>query len=150
MREAVGLRNIKGAVQLEHTSDRQELERAAASSCKILKTRSCTTRCDRKSCNLTYIFMGFRGFFLLVCLLWMYHAACGILVPQPGIKPMPPVLEVQSLYLCHAREATISLVFKHNSWRTSCRQRMSRNRRSVRRLLQELRSEKMGGVSQVY
>ena len=28
---------------------------------------------------------------------WLYHAACGILVPQPGIEPTPPALEVQSL-----------------------------------------------------
>ena len=25
---------------------------------------------------------------------WPYHTACGILVPQPEIEPLPPVLEV--------------------------------------------------------
>ena len=28
---------------------------------------------------------------------WPCHAACGILVPQPGIEPTPPALEAQSL-----------------------------------------------------
>ena len=28
---------------------------------------------------------------------WPHRTACGILVPQPGIKPMPPALEVWSL-----------------------------------------------------
>ena len=28
---------------------------------------------------------------------WLCCASCGILIPQPGIKPMPPALEVQSL-----------------------------------------------------
>ena len=28
-----------------------------------------------------------RGFFF-----WLHHVACGILVPQPGIKPMPPAV----------------------------------------------------------
>ena len=26
-----------------------------------------------------------------------YHAACGILVPQPGIEPRPPAVEARSL-----------------------------------------------------
>ena len=30
--------------------------------------------------------------------------ACGILVPQPGIKPVPPAVEVQSLNNWTARE----------------------------------------------
>ena len=33
-----------------------------------------------------------------------YHLACGILVPQPGIKPVPPALEVWSLNHCTARK----------------------------------------------
>ena len=35
---------------------------------------------------------------------WPRHAACGILVPQPGIEPMPPIMEVQSLNHWIARE----------------------------------------------
>ena len=36
--------------------------------------------------------------------LWPCHAACGILVPQPGIEPTPPVLEVLSLNHWATRE----------------------------------------------
>ena len=35
---------------------------------------------------------------------WLHCAACGILVPQPGIEPVPPALEVQSLNHWTARE----------------------------------------------
>ena len=35
---------------------------------------------------------------------WPCHAACGILVPQPGIEPMPPAVEVQSPNHWTARE----------------------------------------------
>ena len=31
--------------------------------------------------------------FSLFTYLWSYHVACGILIPQPGIKPEPPTLE---------------------------------------------------------
>ena len=34
--------------------------------------------------------------------------ACGILVPQPGIKPWAPALEVQSLNRWIAREVSLS------------------------------------------
>jgi len=27
---------------------------------------------------------------------WLWHAVCGILVPQPGIEPMPPAMTAQS------------------------------------------------------
>ena len=33
-----------------------------------------------------------------VCLFWLLLAACGILVPQPGIKPVPLVVETQESY----------------------------------------------------
>ena len=35
---------------------------------------------------------------------WSYHVACKILVPWPGIEPMPPALEAQSLNHWTARE----------------------------------------------
>ena len=34
--------------------------------------------------------------FYLFILFWPCHTACGILVPQPGIKPMPPAVEAWS------------------------------------------------------
>ena len=37
--------------------------------------------------------------------------ACGILVPQPGIKPAPPALEVQSLNQWAAREVSVLTIF---------------------------------------
>ena len=33
---------------------------------------------------------------LFVCLFCSCPAACGILVPQPGIQPVPPAVEAQS------------------------------------------------------
>ena len=39
---------------------------------------------------LLSIFFSFSFFF------WLYHEACGTLVPQPGIDPMPLALEAQS------------------------------------------------------
>ena len=35
--------------------------------------------------------------FKKIIYLFFSHVACGILVPQPGIKPAPPKLEAQSL-----------------------------------------------------
>ena len=34
---------------------------------------------------------------MYVFIFWPLLAACGILVPQPGVEPAPPVVEVQSL-----------------------------------------------------
>ena len=35
---------------------------------------------------------------------WPHHTACRVLVPQPGIKPVPPLVEAQSLDHWAARE----------------------------------------------
>ena len=35
------------------------------------------------------------------CFLWLHHEARGILVPGPGIEPVPPAVEVQSQPLDH-------------------------------------------------
>ena len=43
-----------------------------------------------------------RNFFCF--LFWPHHAACGILVPQPGIEPESPALEVRSLNQWTTRE----------------------------------------------
>ena len=40
--------------------------------------------------------------------------AFGILVPQKGIVPAPPALEVQSLNHCPAREISNTKIFKWN------------------------------------
>ena len=42
--------------------------------------------------------------FILLLLFWLCRTACGILVPRPGIEPVPPAVEVQSLNHWTARE----------------------------------------------
>ena len=52
-----------------------------------IKTFTSSSGCYGSSCfAIIYLF-----FF------WPHHAACWILVPWPGIKPVPPALEVRSL-----------------------------------------------------
>ena len=50
-------------------------------------------------------------FIYLFLIFWLRHAACGILVPQPGIKSRPPALEVQSPTYWTTREVPL-LTFK--------------------------------------
>ena len=38
----------------------------------------------------------FVSFFLIICLFWLHHTACRILVPQQRIEPAPPRVEVWS------------------------------------------------------
>ena len=38
---------------------------------------------------------------------WLHCTTCGILVPRPGIEPMPPALEVQSPKHWTAREVPV-------------------------------------------
>ena len=49
---------------------------------------------------------GYKSIFTFFCLC---HAAREILVPQPGVKPMPPAVEVQSLNLWTTREVPKSM-----------------------------------------
>ena len=42
---------------------------------------------------------------------WLHHAACGILIPRPGIEPMPPAVEVRSLNHWTTREVPWLPVF---------------------------------------
>ena len=44
------------------------------------------------------------GYFILFFIFWSHHAACGILVPRPGIEPASPALEAQSLNQWTTRE----------------------------------------------
>ena len=41
---------------------------------------------------------------------WPHHAACGILVPRAGIKPVPSALEAQSLNHWSAREVPVPYI----------------------------------------
>ena len=40
---------------------------------------------------------------------WLQHAACEILVPEPGTKPMGPTVEVQNLNCWITREVPTTL-----------------------------------------
>ena len=44
-----------------------------------------------------FFFLTFHGsqFVIFVVVLWLYHVACGILIPQPGIEPASPIVEAQ-------------------------------------------------------
>ena len=44
---------------------------------------------------------------------WLCHAACGILVPRPGIKPVSPALGAWSLNHWTAREVPKAAIFIH-------------------------------------
>ena len=47
----------------------------------------------------------FTFLLLLLLMFWVFgHEACGILAPQPGIKPAPSALEVRSLNPWTSRE----------------------------------------------
>ena len=51
------------------------------------------------------------GTLMTVCLFWLCLAACGTLVPQPGIKPVPLAVETQSLNHWTTREVPGALLF---------------------------------------
>ena len=49
----------------------------------------------------------FFFFFLSLVIYWPNHETRGILVPRPGIKPVPPTVEVRSLNHCSTREVPL-------------------------------------------
>ena len=49
--------------------------------------------------------------FFFVFFFWLYHVTCGISVPWPGIKLMPPTVEMQSLNHWTTREIQVEHVF---------------------------------------
>ena len=55
-------------------------------------------------------------FFFLSLSLWLPWAACGIFVPQPGIEPMSPALEAQSLNHWTAREVPFCTSLRLQCW----------------------------------
>ena len=57
--------------------------------------------------SISHIVFNLFLFFLIFKKFWLYHATCKILAPQPGIKPMLPALEVQSLNQWTSREVHI-------------------------------------------
>ena len=65
--------------------------------------------------------MGLALLLLLLLCFFGHTKACGILVLQPGIKPMPPVLEAWSLNHWTTREVPVfSLSFQDCKKECSC------------------------------
>ena len=60
--------------------------------------------------NIQHCFAFFSFLFLFF---WLHHEACRILVPQPGIEPVPPEVEAQSLNPWTMGEVP-EMVFKYN------------------------------------
>ena len=50
-------------------------------------------------CIYIYIFI-----FIFIFIFWLHSRACGILLPRPGIEPMPPAVEAQILNHWNTRE----------------------------------------------
>ena len=50
-------------------------------------------------------FLGYPPYYYYYLMFWPCHEACGILVPQPGMKPLALALEVQSLNRWTTRES---------------------------------------------
>ena len=63
--------------------------------------------------NINFISYHFHEIALTILLLLLFrscHVACGILVPRPGIEPMPPAMEAWRLSHWTAREIPRLLV----------------------------------------
>ena len=56
------------------------------------------------SCLLSLHLKSFYKLFLFDYIFWPCYVACGILVPQPGLEPGAPPMEVQSLKHWTTRE----------------------------------------------
>ena len=54
-----------------------------------------------------FIYLVFYFILLFYFIFWPLSAACGILVPRPGIEPTPPALEAESLNHWTAREVPL-------------------------------------------
>ena len=71
-----------GLVAPQHMQSSQSSDRTHVSYIGTLGGGFFTTESPGKPHSSFFFFM-----------FWLHHAACGILVPQPGIEPTPPALE---------------------------------------------------------
>lgn len=62
----------------------------------VLKCTDCTSF-DYFLIHFLSYFLLFLLFYLLFKYFWPFHVAYGVLAPRPGVKPLPPTLEVWSL-----------------------------------------------------
>ena len=69
------------------------------------------TRCLQFFICLWFTFLNIA--YQVLFFFWPHCMACGILVPQPGIKPVPPAVEVQSPNHWTTREVPPSVISKH-------------------------------------
>ena len=76
-------------------------------SCKVGRNVNCNFS-DQYISKLE-IYIPIYPVIILLSFFWPHLAACGILVPRTGIKPVPPVLEAQSLNHWTAREVPVIL-----------------------------------------
>ena len=68
----------------------------------------------KKETSVIYLFTDLSKWWSdrLIFFFWPCHATCGILVPWPGMEPVPTVLETWSLNHWTAREVPKTLIFK--------------------------------------
>ena len=70
--------------------------------------KNCLTEAEAGLLSLwSLFFLSFLKLFLFTYLFRLCGAACGILVPQPGIEPVPPAVEGWSPNLWTAREFSL-------------------------------------------
>ena len=66
---------------------------------------------EKPPCPFSLGRVSFMAFLTAVLLFWGCCVACGILVPQPGIQPVPPAVEAWSPNHCTAREVPYGCSF---------------------------------------
>ena len=69
----------------------------------------------QQSCLTLLIFVWFISFNFKNIYLFIFRYPCGILIPPPGIKPVPPTLEAQTCNLWTTREVTPLIILKRRS-----------------------------------
>ena len=66
-----------------------------------------------EKCPSAYFFLAVIWLVFVLCVSWLCHRECRILVPQTGTKPMPPSVEVWGLNHWTTREFPQVPVFDH-------------------------------------
>ena len=65
---------------------------------------------EERDCFPSFFFFSLS--FFLSFLFWPHHAARGILVPQPGIEPVPPAVEAWRLNHWATRQVLLPFFLK--------------------------------------
>ena len=76
--------------------------RSSGNLCQLLSG----PKCIRQVKSLTI-----KTFTANIFFFWPRHAACGILVPRPGMEPVPPAVEARSLNRWTTREVPANTVW---------------------------------------